>query len=773
MKIALGTDAPPAVARMSAAPPRLTIAAVVAIALLFLVAHLYWLPPTLEDVDSVNFAMGVRQFDVARHQPHPPGYPVYIAIAKFSTAALRTVGVAMPEVAGLAALSAAGGAAIIVAAFVFFRRLAGDDRVALIGVILFACSPLFWFTALRPLSDVPGLAVAFVALAALMAAIRWRAPWRGEATRALLLGAMMAGISIGFRSQMAVLTVPLLLLAVIRPGVPGRARVGAIAAFVVANLAWAVPLIALTGGPGGYLAALGSQAGEDFVGVVMLWTNPTPRVAIFALLNTFVLPWDSSWLGGMVMAVALVGLLVLLRRSVSAVLLLLVTFGPYAVFHLLFQETLTVRYALPLVPAVAMLAAVTLGQARPVASGVVTAALAVIALFHGVPAGAGFARTPNPVVAAFSEMKLMAGASRVAPVIGMHRRVLTESRRAREWEGQLPGPLLPAPRDYEWLELTRTFKDSDDPVWFLADPRRTDLALIDREYRRTRGYRWPFNPAVYLGGGRPGQVDWHIFESPGWFLERGWALTPEIAGITERDGWGPHRQPSIGWIRRRTGDALMLLGGRHLGGASEPPVRIVMSLDDRAIETFEVRPGYFMRFIPIPASALGGEPIVLERGSHAKLAVHAEATAPGPVPRVGLEQFNLQTADVVQFGLSDGWFEPEYNPTTARSWRWMSESAVVQVYNAGRDVTLEVLGESPLRYFEDVPAFRISAGSQVLSETRPAADFTVQVTVPAAALAAAQGRVVLTSDKFFIPGERQGSADQRHLALRIYSVTVR
>ena len=752
---------------MSAAPSRLTIAAVVAIALLFLVAHLYWLPPTLEDVDSVNFAMGVRQFDVARHQPHPPGYPVYIAIAKFSTAALRAVGVATPEVAGLAALSAVGGAAIIVAAFVFFRRLAGDDRVALIGVILFACSPLFWFTALRPLSDVPGLAVAFVALAALMAAIRWRAPWSGEATRALLLGALMAGISIGFRSQMAVLTVPLLLLAVVRPGVPGRARVGAIAAFVVANLAWAVPLIALTGGPGGYLAALGSQAGEDFVGVVMLWTNPTPRVAIFALLNTFVLPWDSSWLGGMVMAVALVGLLVLLRRSVSAVLLLLVTFGPYATFHLLFQETLTVRYALPLVPAVAMLAAVTLGQARPVASGVVTASLAVIALFHGVPAGAGFARTPNPVVAAFSEMKLMAGASRVAPVIAMHRRVLTESRRAREWEGQLPGSILPAPRDYEWLELTRTFKESDAPVWFLADPRRTDLALVDSQFRRTREYRWPFNPAVYLGGGRPGQVDWHIYHDPGWFLERGWALTPEVAGITERDGWGPHRQPSVGWVRRRTGGALMLLGGRHLGGANEPPVRLVAALDDRVIESFDVTPGYFMRFVTIPDGGMTGD------GRFARLAVRAESVAGGSIARVGLEQFNLQSPDVVQFGLSDGWFEPEYNPTTARSWRWMGESAVLQVHNAGRDVTIELRGESPLRYFDDAPVLRVSAGAQVFSETRPAADFTVQVTVPAAALAAAQGRVVLTSDKFFIPGERQGSADQRHLALRIYSVSVR
>jgi hypothetical protein len=746
---------------------RAVAAAVVLLALAFLATHLYWLPPTLEDVDSVNFALGVRQFDVARHQPHPPGYPAYIAVAKASTALLRAAGVASPEVDGLSALSALGGAVTLVAAFFFFRRLASDDDVmAAIGVLVLACSPLFWFTSLRPLSDLPGLAVAFVALALLIHAIRWRNAWTASATRALMIGAIMAAISIGFRSQMAVLTVPLLCLAILRPGVPGVARAGAVAAFVVAGLAWAVPLIVLTDGLGGYLAALGSQAGEDFVGVVMLWTNPTPRVTAFALLNTLVLPWDSAGLGGLVIALAIAGSIALLRRSVSAVLLLLVTFGPYAIFHLLFQETLTVRYALPLVPAIAMLAAVTLTQARRLPGAVATAALATVALVHAVPAAVGFARTPNPATGAITEMKLMVAAARVPPMIGTHRRVLTETRRAREWDGPLPGPLLPAPRDYEWLELTRAFKHSDAPVWFLADPRRTDLALIDAQYRRTREYRWPFNPAVYLGGGRPGQVDWHIYDSPGWFLERGWALTPEIAGITERDGWGPHRQPSTGWVRRRTVDALMLLGGRHLGGAAEPPARIVAALDDRPIETFEIRPGYFMRFVPIPASALVGE------GRHAKLAVRAEATVPGNSPRVGLEQFNLQAADVVQFGFSDGWFEPEYNPTTAMSWRWMSESGVLQVHHAGRDVTLEVRGESPLRYFDEAPVMRVAAGGQTISEARPAADFTVRVTVPAAALAASQGRVVLTSDKFFVPGDRTGSADRRHLALRIYSVTI-
>ena len=44
----------------------------------------------------------------------------------------------------------------------------------------------------------------------------------------------------------------------------------------------------------------------------------------------------------------------------------------------------------------------------------------------------------------------------------------------------------------------------------------------------------------------------------------------------------------------------MLLGGRHLGGANEPPVRLIAALDDRVIESFDVTPGYFMRFVTIP-----------------------------------------------------------------------------------------------------------------------------------------------------------------------------
>jgi hypothetical protein len=36
----------------------------------------------LDDFDSVNFALALDDFDVTKHQPHPPGYPIYVAAGK-------------------------------------------------------------------------------------------------------------------------------------------------------------------------------------------------------------------------------------------------------------------------------------------------------------------------------------------------------------------------------------------------------------------------------------------------------------------------------------------------------------------------------------------------------------------------------------------------------------------------------------------------------------------------------------------------------------------
>jgi hypothetical protein len=46
------------------------------------------------------------------------------------------------------------------------------------------------------------------------------------------------------------------------------------------------------------------------------------------------------------------------------------------------------------------------------------------------------------------------------------------------------------------------------------------------------------------------------------------------------------------------------------------------------------------------------------------------------------------------------------------------------------------------------------------------------VTIPPAALAG-DGRVTLESSAVFIPGDREGTADRRHLAIRMYAVQMR
>src|SRR5205809_5930525 len=94
--------------------------AVLVLTVVFLAAHVPFLPASLEDLDSVNFALGVRHFDVAHHQPHPPGYPLFILAAK----AARTV--APSEAKALGAVSVIAGALSVLALFALFRAIESD-----------------------------------------------------------------------------------------------------------------------------------------------------------------------------------------------------------------------------------------------------------------------------------------------------------------------------------------------------------------------------------------------------------------------------------------------------------------------------------------------------------------------------------------------------------------------------------------------------------------------------------------------------------------------
>ena len=763
------------------------------LAIAYTLAHLPYLAAALEDIDSVNFALGIREFDVAQHRPHPPGYPVYIGLAKVGATALKMLGTGPApsaiEARTLSLLSLLGAIACV---FLLYRVMAcwssgasaeSDDLItapwrsfdarALGATALTLACPLMWYLGVRPMSDVPGLAAALAAQAALgLAWWRQRAgassghrlsPDRLAASgRMIVLGALLAGIAIGFRSQNALLTLPLLagvLIDRIGRGV-AAALAGTSVALSVGALAWAIPLVAASGGLDGYLAALGSQAGEDFAGVEMLYSNPSPRLAAFALLRTFLYPWDSVILGGIVVALAAMGAIALVlrdRRGLTAIALVSV---PYLAFHLAFQDTTFVRYALPLVPPTVYLAVcgleATLRQAAlPVAGG-----LALWSVASAAPILAAYGSEPSPTARVVAAMRDDAKGEKPGG-LAFHQTF----QRPLEAEDVSIEPRLASPPRREWLELNRYWREGhSQPLWFLADPRRSDLALIDPRSRTSRlDFNWQFHSLSELGGMRPAAVSWYRMPPPGWFAEEGWALTPETAGIARLMGRGPSLGPITAWVRRRPEPVRMVVGGRHLGSPTDPPASFAIALDGRTIARWDATPGFFVREFDVPAGGLVGD------GPLARLTIESRSVA--TVSPTAIEQFDLQTRGSMMWAYDEGWQEAEFNATLG-VWRWTSDRSTLRIIDASTPVSITLRVERPTRYFDQPPIVRMKASDRVLGETRFDRSELWSVTVPLDALQSSRGRVVIETDKTFVPAERSGVADQRRLGLRVFGVNV-
>jgi hypothetical protein len=746
------------------------------IAAAYAAVHLAFLAPSLEDIDSINFALGLREFDVARHQPHPPGYPVYIALGRASLAAVHAAAPGLDQVRAEAVAfafgSALAGAVALLATWALFRALdstgaarESTDRAALWGSVLLAVAPLFWISGSRPMSDLPGLAMALGAQALLVTA------WRRR--EYLVPGAFIAGRAIGLRVQAVWLTVPLLVVVALghrREGVEsGRSPVSwlltrPLPAFGIGVLAWFVPLLIAAGGLDQYLRALGSQAGEDFAWVDMLWANPTPRRLAFALYETIVVPWGSVPLAVVVLVAAAAGTVIAATRARGALALLGVAFGPYALFHLLFQETPHVRYALPLLPPVAWLAACGVTAHRR-AAPIAAAALCLFAGATALPGMLAYASEPHPAFRAIADMSASPPEERPAAVFA-HFSV------RRPLQAQAPSGIriVEPPRTNEWLGPVDYWRGGGTaPVWFLADPRRTDLKVVDPYSRLdVRHYRWQAAERLELSGTRPLGVDWYRFERPGWFTGEGWSLTPELGGMTRLAGNGVDRRPIEAHVLRRPDPMVAIVGARHLGSAADGAVVLALTIDTRPVDEWTLDPAVSLnalRVLELPAGVLTGA------DAYARLAISARAASGGRTPSVAIRQFDIQPASQLVSAFDEGWHEEEYDNATGVSWRWSSGRSLIRVLPA-TGVRLRLRGESPLKYFDRPPTVRVTAAGRVIAQLQPDADFDWTIAVPEDDVRAAGGRIAVETEPVYLPGRAEGTADERQLGLRLFDISV-
>jgi hypothetical protein len=626
----------------------------------------------------------------------------------------------------------------------------------------------------------PGLAAALAAQALVLGA---------ATTRGLAAAAFFAAFAAGLRSQVLWLTAPLIVWATVRlrPGATGAMVI--VVSFLAGLAAWFVPLVLLTGGPTAYARVLFNQGAEDLSGVRMLWTTPTPRQAWLAFNSAFVAPWGERWIAAAVAVLAAVGVVRLFRARRPALVAIAVAFGPYFVFDLLFQETVTTRYALPLVVPTAFLAACGMFAVGSTPGIVAAVALAAFDAHIGGLSLASYASEPAPAFRLLNDMRQSAATARGdAPVLAMHRREDLDLRRPIVWmaaapgsdpgptprsgAGSDPGPTpiafsarLAAPPNHEWLEAVKYWiSGGTKTIWFVADPLRTDLALVDRRDAWTAHYRWALERHDLIGGVRPDVMDWYRLREPSWYLGEGWALTPETAGVAQEDGRGPGRGGIQGWIRRRPQASTLMIGGRHLA-PSGPDAHLRVAIDGNPLANVPVAPGFFLSFFELRPGSLDGE------GDYARLTVSADS------PRVAVEQFDAQSSNRIVFGFGDGWQEAEYNPTTGLQWRWMSERAVVRVHAAGRGVALTLKGEPPSVYFSRPSRVVVRAGGQIVSTETVWKNFDLEVRIPASLVTppgSEESAITIETDQFYVPAERsRRTRDRRHLGLRVFACELR
>jgi hypothetical protein len=212
-----------------------------ALACLTVLSRLPYRARMLYNWDAVQFALALREYDVVKHQPHPPGYILYVGLGRLVDAWVRDPTAAYVTLA----VVFSGLTTFVVYAL---ARSVYDRPTALASATLLAVSPLFWFY------GSVGLTYAGEALfASLVAYFAYRA-FEGSETDAWLAAAYL-GLAGGMRQSMLPLLFPLWLLAACLGARRGRTVPIGLGILGVVVLAWVVPTIWLTGGVGRYLEA--------------------------------------------------------------------------------------------------------------------------------------------------------------------------------------------------------------------------------------------------------------------------------------------------------------------------------------------------------------------------------------------------------------------------------------------------------------------------------------------------------------------------------------
>jgi hypothetical protein len=565
----------------------------IAVAVVCAASRFLALARSLWDWDEALFVMAMRDYNVTLHHPHPPGFPIFIGLARL----VRFV--TDSDFHALQAINLVAAMLVFPALFFFARELRLRFSVAVMAAALFAFFPNVWFFGGGGFSDVPSIVLVLFAVTFML-----RGAGPGAAGRnAYWLATLLLAISIGIRPQNILLGLIPGIYATLKRR-PAEVLVALLIGVLVVAAAFGGAMYA-TADMKGYIRVVREHG--DYISRVDSWRSPE-RPALWRLLDRFfVKQYQSPALSIVATIFALVSIFGAVRERDRSMRWNALTFVPFAIFAWLMLDRFSVsRFSIGYQPMFAIFVADGIhrvaGQRRIIAA-VLAAALMAGFIAYTLPA-------------------LTTVRTEIAPSLVAARAVVdhVDPRREQLFVGHtmtafvdLVTPGFPYTRvlDDRAMPLTQ-----NRPAWLLAE--LTETKAEGFFFTRERGNLWNIARRHYF------EIKLAPLEQQPRFLS-GW-YSPEGMGTDE---WRWMRGHSVMLLPPGRGRTMLRM---HLGVPGEVmPLNpaITVKLNGRVIDRFNTKLGYLEKDYRVEA-APRDLPNVLE------LSIDRTATLPGDGRELGL-----------------------------------------------------------------------------------------------------------------------------------------
>jgi dolichyl-phosphate-mannose-protein mannosyltransferase len=565
-------------------PRQRTIALIVAV--VCAATRFLALARSLWDWDEALFVLGMRHYDVAQHQPHPPGFPIYIAMGRMMRLVVGDDFRALQTVNIIAAVL------LFPALFRLARELRLTFRTSVIAATLFAFFPNVWFFGGGAFSDIPSVVLVLFAVTLLFRGVRSRnAYWAGTLLLALAIGIRPQNLLLGLfpgicatRKRRPMEIVVALLIGVI---VVGSAFGGAVAA---------------SGSSESYFRVVREHS--EYISRVDSWRSPV-RPPMWRLFDRFFIKqYQSPPLSILTTLFVIASVVGSIRERYRPMLFNVLTFAPFAIVAWAMLDRFSIsRFSIGYQAMFALLAADGIRRVAKRYDAAVAAALAAAFIAYALPA-----LTPVRNEIAPSVLAARAVAQHVDP------------RQDQLFVGHTMSKFLDlfAPG----FPYTKVLDDRALPLaarpraWLLAEI--TDTPETGFVFERRRGHLWNIARRHYF------EIKLEPLVRRPRFLT-GW-YGPESMDIDE---WRWMNGRSVTLLPPARGETMLRM---HVGvpGETMPKnPRITVKLNGRVVDQFRTRDGYIERDYRVQP-ALRNLPNVLE------LSIDRTARLPDDTRELGL-----------------------------------------------------------------------------------------------------------------------------------------